>query len=74
LLWLLNGNRSTRYAAAWTLVNAHELAVISGMAAAYQLGADYPAELDEDSFARMCFRLYLLLIHGSWYRRSGRRA
>jgi hypothetical protein len=26
----LNGTKSTRYAAAWTLVNAHELAVISG--------------------------------------------
>ncbi|EIN12852.1 FAD/NAD(P)-binding domain-containing protein [Punctularia strigosozonata HHB-11173 SS5] len=71
-LWLLNGNRSTRYAAAWTLVNAHELAVISGMAAAYQLGADYPADLDQDSFARMCFRLYLLLTHGSWYKRGKR--
>jgi hypothetical protein len=27
----LNGKKSTHYAAAWTLVNAHELAVISGM-------------------------------------------
>lgn len=26
----LNGKKHTRYAAAWTLVNAHELAVISG--------------------------------------------
>jgi hypothetical protein len=26
----LNGTKSTHYAAAWTLVNAHELAVISG--------------------------------------------
>ena len=34
-MWLLNGKRSTTYAAAWTLVNAHELAIISGMAAAY---------------------------------------
>ncbi|KAJ9123762.1 hypothetical protein QFC24_003536 [Naganishia onofrii] len=44
----LNGTRHTRYAAAWTLVNAHELAVISGMAAAYALGASYPKELAEE--------------------------
>lgn len=44
-MWLLNGTKSTRYAAAWTLVNAHELAVISGMAAAYSLGASVGDEL-----------------------------
>lgn len=36
-MWLLNGKKSTTYAAAWTLVNAHELAIISGMAAAYKV-------------------------------------
>lgn len=55
-MWLLNGKKHTTYAAAWTLVNAHELAVISGMAAAYRLGAEYPKELEEDSFALLCFR------------------
>lgn len=64
-IWLLNRNsRHTTYAAAWTLVNAHELAVISGMAAAYKLGADYPHDLYENDFAKLCFRLYLLLAHG----------
>jgi hypothetical protein len=24
-MWLLNGKKRTRYAAAWTLVNAHEV-------------------------------------------------
>jgi hypothetical protein len=27
------------------------------MAAAYDLGAEYPRELEEDSFAILCFRL-----------------
>jgi predicted NAD/FAD-binding protein len=44
----LNGKNRTHFAAAWTLVNAHELAVISGMAAAYALGASYPEELMEE--------------------------
>ncbi|KAF5341553.1 hypothetical protein D9758_012573 [Tetrapyrgos nigripes] len=67
-LFLLNGYRHTTYAGSWTLVNAHEVAVISGVAAAYSLGAAYPKELDEDGFAKLCFRLYLLLVHGMWYR------
>ncbi|ORX39868.1 hypothetical protein BD324DRAFT_597443 [Kockovaella imperatae] len=64
-VWLLNrGSNHTTFAGAWTLVNAHEVAVISGMAAAYKLGADYPVELYENDFAKLCFRLYLLLAHG----------
>ena len=72
-MWLLNGRKRTTYAAAWTLVNAHELAIISGMAAAYRLGAEYPEELENDSFAVLCFRLYLLLSHGKWYKKGGNR-
>lgn len=60
-MWLLNGKKRTTYAAAWTLVNAHELAVISGMAAAYRLGAEYPKELEDDPFALLCFRCKLTL-------------
>lgn len=64
-IWALNRNSShTTFAGAWTLVNAHELAVISGIAAAYKLGADYPEELYQNDFAKLCFRLYLLLAHG----------
>lgn len=65
-------SKSTRttYAGSWSLVNAHEVAVISGMAAAYKLGAGYPKELDQDSFARKSFRGYLMLAHRSWYSRS----
>merc|ERR1712225_76494 len=72
-MWLLNGKKHTTYAAAWTLVNAHELAVISGMAAAYRLGAEYPKDMEEDSFALLCFRLYLLLSHATIYKKGKNR-
>ena len=68
LMFLLNGKRRTTYAGSWTLVNAHELAVVSCVAAAYTLGADYPAELREDKFAVLCFKLYLLLVHWRWFK------
>jgi len=61
-VWALNWNsKHTTYAGAWTLVNAHEVAVLSGKAAAYKLGASYPKELYENDFAKLCFRLYLFL-------------
>ena len=69
-MWLLNGRRRTRYAASWTMVNAHEVAIISGIAAAVDLGAEYPADLERDSFALLSFRLYYLLTYGRWYRRK----
>ncbi|KAF2805202.1 FAD/NAD(P)-binding domain-containing protein [Mytilinidion resinicola] len=69
-MWLLQGRRHTRFAAAWTLVNAHEVAVISGIAAAVDLGATYPADLERDKFALLSFRLYYLLAYGKWYRRK----
>jgi hypothetical protein len=68
-LWLIQGRRKTRFASSWTLVNAHEVACISGMAAAVNLGADYPHDLERDKFAFLCFRLYYLFQYRSWYRR-----
>lgn len=71
LIWLLNRNsKHTTYAAAWTLVNAHEVAIISGQAAAYKLGAKYPRELYENDFAKTCFGAYLLLAHGMRLKKS----
>ncbi|KAI1484841.1 hypothetical protein F5X96DRAFT_691832 [Biscogniauxia mediterranea] len=67
------GRRHTRFAGSWTLVNAHEVAVLSGVAAAVDLGAEYPADLEADRFALLCFRLYYLLAYGKWYRRAGGR-
>jgi predicted NAD/FAD-binding protein len=68
-MMFLQAKRHTRYAAAWTLVNAHEVAIISGIAAAVDLGADYPADLENDKFALLSFRLYYLLAYGKWYRK-----
>ncbi len=42
----------------------HELACVSGIAAAYRLGADY---LKFDNFAEDFFSKYLLLSHGVRY-------
>lgn len=69
-MWLLQGKRHTRYAAAWTMVNAHEVACISGISAAVDLGAEYPEDLERDQFALLSFRLYYLLAYGRWYRRK----
>ncbi|CAF0767442.1 unnamed protein product [Adineta steineri] len=69
-MWLLNGVYSTTFAGSWTLVNAHEIASISGIAAAYSLGIDYPQDLENDHFALLCFRLFLLISHGKWYRKK----
>lgn len=41
----------------------HELAVTSGFAAAYRLGADFPFHGDEE--CERLFKLYLGLSHGS---------
>ena len=69
-MWLLQGKRRTRYAASWTMVNAHEVAVMSGISAAVDLGASYPEDLERDKFAFLAFRLYYLLVYGKWYKRQ----
>jgi hypothetical protein len=68
-MWLLQGKRHTRYASSWTMVNAHEVAVMSGISAAVDLGATYPEDLERDKFSFLAFRLYYLLVYGKWYRR-----
>ena len=65
----LQGKRHVRFGGAWTLVNAHEVAVMSGIAAAVDLGAEYPEDLERDGFALLCFRLYYLLAYGKWYKK-----
>lgn len=71
-MWLLQGRKRTRFAAAWTLVNAHEVAVMSGIAAAVDLGATYPEDLERGRFALLSFRLYYLLSYGKWYRKRAK--
>lgn len=43
---------------------------MSGIAAAVDLGAQYPADLERDKFAFLSFRLYYLLAYGKWYSRK----
>lgn len=49
----------------------HEVGMVSGFSAAYQLGAPYPFKDDEEC-ARL-FRLYLLLAHMSRMRAEDRK-
>jgi len=50
--------------------NMHELACVSGIAAAYRLGAEYR---EFDGFATDFFAKYLMLSHGVWYSREEKR-
>ena len=61
-MMFLNGKNHTHFAGAWTILNMHELAVTSGFAAAYRLGAKYPFS-DDDGCSRL-FKLYLAASHG----------
>ena len=69
-MMFLQGKRRTRFAGSWTMVNAHEVAVMSGIGAAVSLGATYPEDLERDKFAFLAFRLYYLLVYGKWYKRT----
>lgn len=54
---------SSLLADASTVFNMHELAITSGFAAAYRLGADFP-HLGDEKCVRL-FRLYLCLSHAA---------
>jgi hypothetical protein len=41
-VWTLQGRMHTWFAGSWTLFNTHDIAISSGLAAAYRLGASYP--------------------------------
>ncbi|KAG6042179.1 hypothetical protein E4U41_003925 [Claviceps citrina] len=68
-MMFLNGRKHTSFAGSWTLVNMHEVACVSGIAAAYNLGAEYS---EFDDFATDFFAKYLLLSHGLIYKREQR--
>ena len=55
---------TTFYAGSWLLANTHEIAVISGLAAAWRLGAAYP--FTDDELATSQFDALLSLSHGRW--------
>ncbi|EKM78905.1 hypothetical protein AGABI1DRAFT_129177 [Agaricus bisporus var. burnettii JB137-S8] len=54
---LINGKNHTQFAGAWTVINMHEIAVVSGFGAAYRLGASYPFRDNQD-----CKRLFALCL------------
>jgi len=64
-MMFINGRNSTWFAGSWTLVNMHEMACVSGIAAAYRLGAEYEVF---DDFAEDLFKKYLLISHGVRYK------
>ena len=61
-----SGGGTTFFAGSWTLVNTHEVATVSGLAAAYRLGATYP--FAGDALAADQFKQYLSVSHGVAYR------
>lgn len=62
----LQGRKHTWYAGSYTLFNTHEIAVMSGFAAADRLGATYPYK--DDPFAYKQFKTYFRLAHGVFAR------
>ena len=64
MMWL-QGRKKTWFAGSWTLVNMHEMACVSGIAAAMRLGAEYEVF---DEFAEDLVKKYLLLSHGVRYK------
>ncbi|KAI2855305.1 hypothetical protein CBS147321_1974 [Aspergillus niger] len=54
-MMFINGKNRTLYAGSWTMVNMHEIACISGIAAAYRLGATYEPfdDFAEEFFAKV---------------------
>ncbi|PMD43349.1 flavin-containing amine oxidasedehydrogenase-like protein [Hyaloscypha variabilis F] len=69
-MMFINGRNHTLFAGSWTLVNMHELACVSGISAAFRLGAEY---VKFDDFAEDFFSKYLLLSHGVRYEAEKRR-
>ncbi|PTB71398.1 FAD/NAD(P)-binding domain-containing protein [Trichoderma longibrachiatum ATCC 18648] len=63
----IQGRNNTFFAGSWTLVNMHEVACVSGIAAAYRLGAEYRKF---DDFAQDFFVKYLLVSHGKIFSRE----
>ncbi|KAL8293062.1 hypothetical protein RQP46_000756 [Phenoliferia psychrophenolica] len=70
-MWLINGSNRTRFAGAWSVLNMHEIAIVSGFGAAYKLGAKYP--FVDASECKRLFGLYLALGHASRMRSEDRK-
>ena len=67
LFRFVQGRRRTWYCGAHTLVNSQETCFVSGLAAARQIGADYPFD---DETARRWFNYYGGVLYGSRFRKA----
>ncbi|EME25969.1 hypothetical protein Gasu2_42600 [Galdieria sulphuraria] len=71
LFWRwLQGFQHTWFAGGYCLFNIHEIAVVSGLAAAYRIGGKYPFE--EDDKASHSFASFVRLVHGVEYKPSSK--
>ncbi|KAF9500731.1 FAD/NAD(P)-binding domain-containing protein [Pleurotus eryngii] len=71
-MMFLNGKRHTYFAGAWTILNMHEIAVCSGLGAAYRLGAPYPFTDKPEELCGRLFKLTLGVNHGVRVRKEDR--
>ncbi len=74
LFRFIQGRRRTWHCGAHTLINSQETCFVTGLAAATQLGADYPFD---DPAAKRSFNFYGSILYGSRFRKvsiSGRAA
>ena len=67
LFRLIQGNRRTWHRGAHTLINSHETCFVSGLAAATQMGADYPFD---DPEARRSFNYYGNILYGWSFKKA----
>ena len=67
LFRFIQGRRRTWHCGAHTLVNSQETCFITGLAAARQIGADYPFQ---DPEARRIFNYYGSILHGWRFRKA----
>ncbi len=66
LFRFIQGKRRSWHCGAHTLVNSQETCLVTGLAAATQIGADYP--FDDDN-AREVFNYYGSILHGARFRK-----
>ena len=67
LFRFIQGRRRTWHCGAHTLINSQETCFVSGLAAARQIGADYPFD---DPEARRSFNHYGSILHGWRFRKT----
>ena len=67
LFRFIQGKRRTWHCGAHTLINSQETCFVSGLAAARQLGADYPFD---DPEARRMFNYYGSILHGWGFKKA----